>query len=558
MYVYMSAAELLFSLAPAGKIWLTSRRDGFPPADPSHCAAAARLASVAHNLSRGRTTATALPAWHDMTAAWVARAGNAEPLRRALLSKCLNVSSSERPVFQIGVVGGSMTAGSMNCHATSGVLCRGQFSRRELSWSNQLQKRLAPVFPACDLRVALMATAANRIDIMLDAEQRGQLTKENDDMLIEDFTVNDNKALDNFTLPRVQAGMETLLRHALARQRRPQVIHLDMWPPIASCEETLLHDPVHEPIANHYAVPVLSFRRALCGRPGATTSREGAQAAWLAAWPAGCGSLNAPVNYSKPSGGACMVHPGSDTHEMVAHLLAYYVVRQAATAAELACNGRGHRTGDDADADHGEVPSAVSPKRAETQLARRWARLGVAAEAAAVTADIEPWLPRWQLDKLQGCAVPLTSVDWTTPKCCGEGACPGLVRRADGWRCYADRPDKPTGFIATDASATAEFSVRMTRQGRLVLSYLRSYEGMGRVRLALSGQYDSENATMLDGRWDSPTSQTHSTVLMNADLPGGEKLSISARYPSDVRLGLRFEGGAQARAKFKLLSLQTC
>ena len=552
-------AEFFFSLGAAGKVWLTSRRDGFPPADTSHCAAAARLASVAHNLSRGRSNTVGQPAWQDMTAALVAHAGNANaaPLRTALLSKCLNVSSSERPIFRIGVVGGSMTAGSMNCHAISGVMCRGQFSRRELSWSNQLQKRLAPVLPACDLHVVLLATAANRIDIMLDAEQRGKLSREDDDMLIEDFTVNDNKALDNFTLPRVQAGMETLLRHALARQKPPQVIHLDTWPPLASCEEALLHDPVHEPIANHYAVPVLSFRRALCGRPGTITSREGARAAWDAAWLAGCGKLNAPMNYSHSS---CGVHPGSDTHEMVAHLLAYYIVRQAAIAAELACTGRDHSTGNDADADHGEGLSAVRPKQAEPQqLARRWARLGVAAEAAAVTADIEPWLPRWQLDRLQGCAKPLTSVDWTTPTCCGEGACPGLVRRAGGWRCYADRIDKPTGFIATDAGATAEFSVRMSRLGRVVLSYLRSYEGMGRVRLALNGQYDSENATTLDGRWESTTSQTHATVLMNADLPGGEKLSLSARYPSEVRLGLRFEGGGpEAKAKFKLLSLQTC
>ena len=241
-----------------------------------------------------------------------------------------------------------------------------------------------------------------------------------------------------------------------------------------------------------------------------------------------------------------MVHPGSGTHDMVAHLLAYYVTRQAAIAAELACNGHRHGTGDDADADHGE------------ELARRWVRLGAAAEAAAVAADIESWVPRWQLDKLQGCAVPLTNADWTTPACCGEGAFPGLVRRADGWRCYADRPDKPTGFIANDTSATIEFSVRMSRLGRVVLSYLRSYEGMGRVRLALNGQYDSENVTTLDGRWDSPTSQTHSTVLMNADLPGGENLSLSAHHPSKVRLGLRFEGGAEARAKLKLLSLQTC
>ena len=305
----MPSAELLFSLAAVGKTFYTGRSisSRFPPADTSYCAAAARLAFVAHNLSRGRTTATAMPAWHDMAAAWVAYAGNAEPLRRALLSKCLNTSSSMRPIFTIGVVGGSITAGSMNCHAMAGVMCRGKFSRHELSWSKQLQMRLAPVLPACDLRVNLQATPANRIDIMLDAVKRAQLLNHDspnpDDMLIEDFTVNDNKGVTNTTVERVQAGMETLLRHELARQSRPQLIHLDTWPPIVSCEEDVLHDPAHVPIAKHYAVPVLSFRRALCGRPGTITSREGARAAWQAAWLAGCGSLNAPINYSTHSRG---------------------------------------------------------------------------------------------------------------------------------------------------------------------------------------------------------------------------------------------------------------
>ena len=160
------------------RAFLTQDRRDFPPADHTHCAAAARLNAVVRTLSEGQES-DALPPWHAMLAASLADAGNATSLRAALLAKCLRPGglTSSRETLNIGVVGGSMTGGFMNCHSVAGVLCAGKFSAPELTWSAQLQQLIAPMLPACDVRVNLRPTAAARIDVMLLSQQRKALLR---------------------------------------------------------------------------------------------------------------------------------------------------------------------------------------------------------------------------------------------------------------------------------------------------------------------------------------------------------------------------------------------
>ena len=521
----------------------TTNRAAFPPADHTHCAAAARLNAAVRDLSLGHES-DALPPWHKMLAASLADPGNCTSLRAALLSKCLRPGgdSSPRETLNIGVVGGSMTGGLMNCHAASGVLCAGKFSAPDLTWSAQLQSIIAPFLPACEVHVNLRPTAAARIDVMLISQQRNALLKPNDDLLIEDYTVNDNKAPPSVagvdSRARLRAGMEVLLREALlgqASSKQQQVIHLDVFPP--QCDERVGRDETHGPIARHYAVPIVSLRRAVCEN----VARPAAQAAWNATWYAGCGTLDA-------AGSRCGVHPGPRTHRIIARLLAFYIVKQAAIATALECGG-----------------TAGSVARVDP--------FGPVNEAPAAHLAVAPFVSQQVLDSLQSCFVPLSYYDFS--KACCETSCGKEQPLARNWTCYSERPDKPPGFITSTAGATLAFPrLKMSFGGKVVISFLRSYERMGSVRVALLDQssefrikrfdqgflhqglsswFDASDAVTLDGTWDSHTSQVQAAVIDNKKLWG----NVSERQNTRT-LGIRFDGGLEAASKFKVLSVETC
>ena len=507
------------------RAFLTQDRRAFPPADHTHCAAAARLNAVVRTLSEGQES-DALPPWRSMLAASLADAGNATSLRAALLAKCLRPAShsSSRETLNIGVVGGSMTGGFMNCHSVARVLCAGKFSAPELTWSAQLQQLIAPMLPACNVRVNLRPTAAARIDVMLLSQQRKALLKPDDDLLIADYTVNDNKGAPNVagvdSRGRLQAGMEVLLREALRGQggRQQQVVHLDVFPP--KCDESVGRDETHGPIARHYAVPIVSLRRAVC----VNVAQPAAQAAWNATWFAGCGRLDA-------AGSGCGVHPGPHTHRMIARLLAFYIAKQAAIAAALGCG------------DTAGSAAQIDP-------------FGPANEAPAAGQTVAPFVGQQVLDSLQSCFVPLSYYDFSS-RCC-ETPCGKDQPLARNWTCYSERPNKPSGFITSTAGATLSLRLKMSSGGKVVVGFLRSYERMGSVRVALLDQgvgwaEASTDAITLDGAWDSHTSQAQAAVIDNNKLWG----NVSKRQ-STRTLGIRFEGGPGAAAKFKVLSVESC
>ncbi|KAL3917994.1 MAG: hypothetical protein SGPRY_006180, partial [Prymnesium sp.] len=79
---------------------------------------------------------------------------------------------------------------------------------------------------------------------------------------------------------------------------------------------------VHTTVARAYAIPVLSFMRAICNE-SAVASASAAPAAEH--WRAGCGKLDA-------RGLECAPHPGPHTHRIYAGLLAMYIMQQGITA----------------------------------------------------------------------------------------------------------------------------------------------------------------------------------------------------------------------------------
>ena len=146
------------------------------------------------NISASR--ALAVPGW-------------AEPLVSAL-QPCLRPRTSRsKPELLIGVYGGSMTAGSMNCHTTAHILCAGAHKPVHLAWPAVLQRELQPHLPACHVRVTNRATPASRATFLLSAGNMRSLVptgRSADAVVITDFTVNDNKGLGHLPSREVPAA----------------------------------------------------------------------------------------------------------------------------------------------------------------------------------------------------------------------------------------------------------------------------------------------------------------------------------------------------------------
>ena len=217
---------------------------------------------------------------------------------------------------------------------------------------------------------------------------------------------------------------------------------------------------------------------------------------------------------------------------MIARLLAFYIAKQAAIAAALGCG------------DTAGSAAQVDP-------------FGPANEAPAAGLAVAPFVGQQVLDSLQSCFVPLSYYDFSS-RCC-ETPCGKDQPLARNWTCYSDRPNKPSGFITSTVGATLSLRLNIKRGRKVIIGFLRSYERMGSVRFALLDQgvgwvEASTDAITLDGAWDSHTSQAQAAVIdINTKLWG----NVSKRQ-STRTLGIRFEGGPGAAAKFKVLSVESC
>ena len=67
----------------------------------------------------------------------------------------------------------------------------------------------------------------------------------------------------------------------------------------------------------------------------------------------------------------------------------------------------------------------------------------------------------------------------------------------NGWRWSNEGRGKP-GWVTTQVGATMTFNLTFGKHPSFVLSYLRSYEGLGSAEVSLNGQSHS-----LDPTWDA-------------------------------------------------------
>ena len=155
-----------------------------------------------------------------------------------------------------------------------------------------------------------------------------------------------------------------------------------------------------------------------------------------------------------------------------------------------------------------------------------------------------------------------------------EGRLPCVV--SGDWRLFEDRKGKP-GWIAQERGATLGFDLTFGNSPRVVISFLRSYEKLGAVKIGFAAdgaQGDRLNTVdgaqySIDGIWPQGTmppgdggrvSQVHSLAL------NVQQAEVQQRHGDAAMVGFSIQPFSQRRllitlersGKFKLLSVVSC
>ncbi|KAL1499911.1 hypothetical protein AB1Y20_012593 [Prymnesium parvum] len=457
----------------------------------------------------------------------LAHRGSGELLRHNLWQSChAAVSRGQKGRLRLHVVGGSMTAGHMNCLSSQHVMCVGRYRQPQRAWPRVLKETLKAALPNCSIELSLSVHPAASSATLFWEERLARLDA---DLVIEDYTINDvkgkrvagGKLIDEVLLRRTMGAHEHLA--LAARGQRAALLMTETFPNFhvpLPCQPHL--EFVHAAVARAYAVPVISFMRAVCNESAvATNSTSPARRHWRA----GCGAFDL-------QGLGCMVHPGPYTHRLFGSLVAAYVLMQA-VAAYTPHTRRAQPS--EWDTPSGEGPFLLT----KTDLLRMRACTN------------ESIFSRWD-STADGCTVHRR-----------------LLPVAVGWSCYKDQPNKPAGWIlnatAGVTTSTLSMTMRVSAAGYLVLGFLKSYEHMGTISVLVN-----ENTSMahdLDGRWDERTSQIdYVTIPMKALVYHSRSHPVlgSLHRPSKVTVQLRAPtlnnnaSRSVANGKFKLMYIATC
>lgn len=160
--------------------------------------------------------------------------------------------------------------------------------------------------------------------------------------------------------------------------------------------------------------------------------------------------------------------------------------------------------------------------------------------------------------KLPSCLAPSSIYDAFTKATTIHGVV------AVGWSVVEDRPGKP-GWIATEKNATLTFEVTFGSVPQFTISYLRSYENIGKASLELNG-----HRIIIDGLWSKRISTTEVlTSQAYADILGDNAGGVDPNYAGDRNHFGIIGFGVLAHSthkiiftnlgqKFKLVSLRAC
>jgi hypothetical protein len=168
-----------------------------------------------------------------------------------------------------------------------------------------------------------------------------------------------------------------------------------------------------------------------------------------------------------------------------------------------------------------------------------------------------PLWPAGELAQLDVCTRPL-SVYTSNIRMGDAGGTPLL---ASGWRYFADRPNK-YGWIAQRVGAKISFQLRFGPAPRFCLTYLRSYERVGRAELTVPS---TGFRVVVDALWSEQASQND--VLWFGTVVGHDStISYNTHFVPGVRPNTTHTLEVQLLAtperpnsdKFKIIQLVSC
>lgn len=163
-----------------------------------------------------------------------------------------------------------------------------------------------------------------------------------------------------------------------------------------------------------------------------------------------------------------------------------------------------------------------------------------------------------QMDAIATCDSPTSEYNAFDP--------PSTGWQEQSWPIVAERADKP-GWISQNAAARISFRVKFGKTPRLILSYLRSYQGLGQavmyfeakpqLRLTLNGLYDPSDAA-----YGQKVSQSF-LLAMNVNHQyfqpdRGTSGVLGFNIGSNEEHVVHFEVNAGESTKFKIISVSAC
>jgi hypothetical protein len=331
-----------------------------------------------------------------------------------------------REQYKVLVLGGSETAG-VDC-------VNDLVSRKECAWSARAVSWMQAAFPCADISLYNYASGGTTISSGMASLHVWLQNPPDSDLLLVDFIVNDAFSLEQFISSKpgpvptsLSAAYEQFILQTRAARPDLEIVFVNTCA-LPRCSGVAAEI---EAIAAHYGIPVISYAAVV--KSASLTPELCGKDAWPYWW-----------------GDVKIAHTRWQVHQLMAEMVQDCVVQRWGSYCAVGTRAR--------------VPVSLLP------MLRPATTLNDASD----------------LQKVSTCDSPTTfysALELIGRAKRGE-ALEGI--EAHNWPLTEDRANKP-GFIAESSDAEIKFAVRFGTNPRLILTYLRSYEGLGNVQMSFVG-----------------------------------------------------------------------
>jgi hypothetical protein len=330
-----------------------------------------------------------------------------------------------RKQYKVLVLGGSEAIGAF---------CENELvSWKECAWSARVVSWMRAAFPCMDISLYNYAAGGTTISSGMASLHTWLQNPPDSDLLLVDYVVNDAffdpfiSSKPGLVTTSLSAAYEQFILQTRAARPDLEIVFVNTCA-LLQCSKVAAEI---EAIAAHYGIPVISYAAVV-------------KSASLT--PELCGKDVSPQWW----GDEKTTHPRWQVHQLMAEMVQDCVVQRWGSYCAAGTRAR--------------VPVSLLP------MLRPATTLNAASD----------------LQKVATCDRPTTfysALELIGHAKRGE-ALEGI--EAHNWPLTEDRANKP-GFIAESSDAEIKFAVRFGTNPRLILTYLRSYEGLGNVQMSFVG-----------------------------------------------------------------------